>query len=168
MNIFDRIDRLQLLLEEAGGEIWSKKKLHKLVYLLQQAGENFAQDFKYHNFGVFSPTLANDLEFAESTAKIIIEKPQGGAWGYTVRLGEEALRQDRVPISDKARHLIMCLVEREPQFLETLSTIVYLNRNYYHGKALRQKLGELKPDLSQRYDEAFNLAKELFQIDIES
>ncbi|MCK4791269.1 MAG: hypothetical protein KAV87_46480, partial [Desulfobacteraceae bacterium] len=90
MSIFKRIEKLSALLSAASPErkIESKKKLHKLVYLLQQAGEDFDENFIFYYFGVFSPTLANDLEFAEKAGVIVIEEPKGGAWGYTIKLRE--------------------------------------------------------------------------------
>ncbi|MFH1373552.1 MAG: hypothetical protein ABII79_07150 [bacterium] len=169
MNVFERIEKIRALLSDANsqGKIESKKKLHKLVYLLQQSGENFDEDFIFHHYGVFSPTLARDLEFAEKTEQIEIEKPQAENWGYTIKLPPDRILGGENRLSNKSReHLIPHLADKEPQLLETLSTIVYLKRNYYNEKDLKQKLSELKPDLSQHYEEAFHLAKELFQIDI--
>jgi uncharacterized protein YwgA len=169
MSIFERIEKLSALLSAASpeGKIESKKKLHKLVYLLQQAGEDFDENFIFYYFGVFSPTLANDLEFAKKAGVITIEEPKGDAWAYTVKLINKELKQEHGCLSNNSINLINKLVNREPQLLETLSTIVYLNRNYYRGSDLKQKLRELKPDLSEHYTEAFKLSRELFQIEIE-
>jgi len=170
MSIFERIEKLSALLSAASpeGKIESKKKLHKLVYLLQQAGEDFDEDFIFYHFGVFSPTLAGDLEFAKNAGQIRIEEPQGNDWGYVIKLSDKLPGKPRISLSDSAKKLVQHLADREPQLLETLSTIVYLNRNYYRGSALAQKLRDLKPDLSEHYSEAFKLSRELFQIDIES
>jgi len=170
MSIFERIEKISALLFAASpeGKIESKKKLHKLVYLLQQAGEDFDEDFIFYHFGVFSPTLASDLEFAKNAGQIRIEEPQGDDWGYVIKLSDKSLGMPRISLSDNAKDLVQHLADREPQLLETLSTIVYLNQNYYRGSALEQKLRQLKPDLSEHYSEAFKLSRELFQIDIES
>ncbi len=168
MSIFERIKKLTALLSAAGpeGKIESKKKFHKLVYLLQEAGEDFDEDFTFYCFGVFSRSLANDLEFAQEIGRIVVEEPQGDNRVYVIKLKAETSINNSEVLSNEAKQLIRRLASLEPQLLETLSTIVYLNRNYYRGQALKHKLRELKSDLSQHYGEAFKFARELFQIDI--
>jgi len=170
MSIIERIEKLTALLSAASpeGKIESKKKLHKLVYLLQEVGEDFDESFIFFHFGVFSPTLARDLEFAQEVGQIVVEEPQGDNWAYVIKLKEGTPTNNSEILSNEAKQLVGKLANLEPQLLETLSTIVYLERNYYSGKSLKQKLHELKPDLSQHYEEAFKLARELFQIDVES
>ena len=43
----DRIPKLQALVKLLGNRVKSKKKLHKLIYLLQQVGEDFGYKYVY-------------------------------------------------------------------------------------------------------------------------
>lgn len=165
MNQIKRISRLHKLVELAGGKIDSRKKLHKLVYLVQFSGEDLDQDFIFHNFGVFSPSLANDLDVAKRGDEKVLDETYNVV-GYiisTVPDNDESWLAD-VDFDKKSVMLIRALAEKEPRLLEVLSTIVYLSDNYYSGVELKRKLKSLKPKLTSFYSEAFELAKKHFRI----
>ncbi|MCK4626625.1 MAG: hypothetical protein KAV00_15005 [Phycisphaerae bacterium] len=165
MNRFDRHDKLLALVAcAADRKIQSKKKIHKLVYLLQKLGEDFDQDFVFHHYGVFSPSLARELESAERNKRVSIAEPTPDKWGYTIRLVDGAEGISEELLSKGAKDALALLEACEPQLLEVLSTIVYLDRSFFAGQELRDKLQELKPDLAKHYDEAFKLAAGLYEI----
>lgn len=166
MKYEDRLGMLVGLLCYAGNEIHSRKKLHKLVYLLQEAGENFDQDFIYHNFGVFSPSVAHDLEEAEYTG-LLTQEIIGRDNGYTISATEQSEEQAGfyVPLlSENTKRLIDALKDEKPQVLEALSTIVYLSQNHYRGKEIKTKLRELKPKIVAHYSRAFELSRKHYKI----
>lgn len=161
MNRIDRIEKLRVLLNTVGGNIHSRKKLHKMVYLLQShiQGEDFDQDFIFHYFGVFSPTLARDLDSA-TEEKLILEELVDEE--YVISLSTETV--GAVKLCSRMESLAQQLSRKTPQLLETLSTIVYLSKDYYEGQALKDKLARLKPKLRKYYKDAFKLALSEFGI----
>lgn len=166
MNKSTRIEKLLALLGNTGEKkIDSKKKLHKLVYLLQEYDEDFDQDFKFHYYGVFSPSLASDLDIADFEGRVHISESED-QFGYIIEL-DEGEYPDLNLISDKAKELIEVFEFEEPQLLEVLSTIVYLDRNYYEGNELLFKLHELKPKLIDHYPKAFGFAEEYYGITLD-
>lgn len=166
MNFVERVAKLYKFVNVAGGKIESRKKFHKLVYLLQLAGEDFGQDFVFHNYGVFSPSLANDLDLAK-TMEILGEEQVGDA-GYTIEIKDVPKREipSSIRLSNKSCDLLRQLSPLEPRLLETLSTIVYLADNYYSGTSLKAKLKDLKPGLTRFYSEAYRLARQHFGIQV--
>jgi uncharacterized protein len=167
MELFERVEKITTLIAESKShKIESKKKLHKLIYLLQQKGEDFDQDFTFHYFGVFSPSLARDLDIAKKWDFINVIDPDENKSAYTISLTKSGDQIAVRNLSETAKSVFAELVEQEPQFLEVLSTIVYLDRNFYRGEDLKIKLKELKPDLERHYTEAFKIANELFNIKV--
>ena len=165
MSILKRLGKIKTLIEKVGGTVNGRKKLHKLVYLLQHSGDNLGYRFVFHNYGVFSPLLANDLDMG-SSMNAIEQKIIPGSNAYKISLSETASKMIiNDDLSSKSEEIIEVLKNKEPQLLEALSTIVYLNSNYYQGTRLRKKLEELKPNLASQYDEAFELANRLFDVE---
>lgn len=167
MLITDRIMKIRNLLIHINGSVDSRKKLHKLIYLLQELGEDFDQDYIYHYYGVFSPSLASDIDWAtESENAIFIEKHNLA--GYTYKINKDVtIKADseidfRKEIIDHAKEL----ADYDARLLETLSTVVYLGRNHYSGNKLKTRLKELKPDHKEHYKKAFKLAKEKYALNV--
>jgi uncharacterized protein YwgA len=168
MDMINRLNKICALLQSKplGGSIDSKKKFHKLVYLLQQKGEDFDQDFIFHYYGVFSPSLARDMEIAKENGWIEISEPDTSHHASTIRfVGTEQLPD--MELAGESESLLKELAGQEPRLLEVLSTIVYLHKNYFRGEDLKSRLRELKPDreLQTFYESAFRLAKELYGIE---
>lgn len=148
------------------GTIHSRKKLHKMVYLLQELGEDFDQDFTFHNYGVFSPSLARDLDFAGNLG-LLHQSREENQYIITVeRDGTELEEPSNIFSDDNIVSAANRLQGEPPQFLEVLSTIVYLYRGYYRGNALKKKLMSLKGDLSIHYNGAYQFARELYGIEV--
>lgn len=170
MDIFGRVQQLQLLVKAAGGDVEGRKKLHKLVYLCQLKGTDLGQEFVFYMYGVYSPSLAHDLRAAIQ-------------WGL---LEEDPKEEDR---TEDIPYLIHVRVPKKPDYiarggdgsdwdivwelrdesatmLEVLSTIVYLWECNYQGRKLHRKLQELKPHLKQHYSSAYRLAEQHFNIEV--
>jgi uncharacterized protein YwgA len=166
MNREERIMKIRELVKNAGSGIKSRKKMHKLIYLLQEINEEFDQDYIFHNYGVFSPTLAEDLDFAvEQDFLIQREKRRNDYQFYIYALGKNKIDDLNVDNEIKNKEVLNKLINKKARLLEVLSTIVYLNRNHYSNEKLKEKLKYLKPNLSDYYEESFSLARELYNID---
>ena len=160
MNLVERIDKLRALLQEVGGEIVGRKKFHKIVYLMQKKNEDFSQDFKYHHFGVWSPTLSEDVSLAKYH-KIVSENETDS--GFIINLTDPTPLETKYGTVKNIEFLLK-LNSLEPRELEVLSTIVYLFDNGYRNGKLRTKLTELKPKLKRHFDKGFLLAQEYYSI----
>lgn len=158
MDRLEKLTRLRRLVEEAGGEIEGRKKLHKLVYLCQRANVDLDQSFVFHMYGVYSPSLALDLKSAIGWG-LLQEMPQGDA--FYIRLGD--LRIDAAKTDDRDQPLdysiAHSLAGESATVLEALSTIIYLYDNQYRGDDLRKKLESLKGHLRRDFPKAFALAE---------
>lgn len=165
MDKLTRLSRLRRLVEEAGGEIRGRKKLHKLAYLCQQAGTDLGQSFLFHMYGVYSPSLAQDIEVAELW-NVLTETPSDSD-GYVIGLGEEKLEEEAASSKDDTRgfSIVAKLAAQPPAVLEVMSTIVYLGDAGYYGDRLEAKLTELKGHLSSCFSRAYDLADKYFGIE---
>ena len=168
MNKLDRLDRLRKLVEAAGGRVDGRKKLHKLVYLCQRSGTDLGQAFQFHLYGVYSPSLAQDVD-AATTWGLLEEEPSAGA-SYEIRLPRNS--QDAWPGStvtgDEVGFCRVRTVAGESSgTLEVLSTIVYLWGIGVRGKGLEESLLDLKGHLQSSFDTAFDLANRYFDIRVQ-
>jgi len=156
MNTLERLQKLSDLIAAVGGMVEGRKKLHKLVYLCQAAGTEFSQDFIFHFYGVFSPTLAADLDRAKAW-DLLTETESKGTYVIASTARADAEGAEDFTVARK-------LAGESAKVLEVLSTIVYLQDAGYSGGKLAGKLGELKGHLSSDFARAQELADLLFEI----
>lgn len=155
---FDRVAGVKTLLKAAGGKIESAKKLHKLAYLCQAKGEDLSQDFIFHYYGVYSPSLSNDLDFANFVGAVNV-KEKGNSTS-TVLLDATKVSVPNTP----GFKLVTLLKDKEPRLLEVLSTIVYLYKTGLRGSNLSARLIALKGQHKQFFSEGKQLAEDHFGI----
>jgi hypothetical protein len=167
MDIVDRCQRILCLLRSLGGSIRGRKKLQKIVYLLQAAGVEFGQEYVFWHYGVFSKTLASDLSFLVQSGDVAETLQQEGEYEYfEVSLAASEITNgcDELEKTD----LIRKLADKKPRCLELLSTIVYLHRKGFSGEDVKCRLHELKEHLLDDASEAFDIARSDFSIEVES
>lgn len=161
MDKLSRLDRLQRLVEAAGGTVDGRKKLHKLVYLCQRSGTDLGQAFQFHMYGVYSPSLAQDVDAATAWGLLEEKLSVGGA--YEIRI----LSDLSPPVADMSGlGTVRTLANESSVTLEVLSTIVYLWDLDLRGEDLRISLRGLKGHLESFFDSAFDLAAQHFGIEL--
>ena len=154
---------LQLL--QVLGQIGGRKKLQKIVHILQERGVPFPEHFEYSYYGMYSQRLRSEVERLESE-KLVKESQIVGGMNVSYSLEKtdelEALvleiGQGKEPEwAETARHLNSL----SPQELEGVSTILFLKDCGFAGDALKERLLGLKPHLGPSYTrcerEAFDL-----------
>lgn len=161
MDKIERMERLENLFQWAGGHIAGRKKLHKLIYLSQALGFDMGQEFIFHFYGVYSPSLSKDLEIARSWG-LIKEEESGGGYRYSLTDSRVARLDDCEFVEVKRK--IAKLKQEPAAVLEVLSTIVFLDESDYTLPQIEKKLEELKKHLRSHFDDAFRLAEENFKI----
>lgn len=131
-------------------KIEGRKKLQKIVYVLQTQGHPFPQHFGYLHYGPYSSELASEIDALSSGDLIVQEKGDGQYQPFVYRPGRNVpnlLQEMGRSQSAKWTELAKLLNSNDANFLEALSTLLYLQRNGFQGKRLADRFNELKPNL---------------------
>lgn len=158
MNSVRRIELIQNCLQLIGGEIVGRKKLHKLIYLCQARAIDFGQNFVFHFYGVYSPTLCMDLELARQW-DLLTEEQCGTA--FKIKLKQKDSKGLDC-IGEDNREFISSLADQSASVLEVLSTLIYLDKEGFKNSSLYSKLHELKPHLEAYFPQAQELAEDYY------
>lgn len=146
-----------LRLVSACQSVDGRKKLQKMVYILQECGYPFHERYTLHLFGPYSGELKHEIDML--VGDLLEERViAAGAYPqYTYQPHAEAARLlARFPSPDAAQWtpLAIDLNRRSAQDLEAISTALYLRRHGFEGERLRQQFVELKPNLAAQFDDA--------------
>ncbi len=154
-------------LVNACGTIEGRKKLQKIVYLLQSLGYPFREDFRYLHYGPYSSQVKNEIDWLVDDVDLIDEKPTNAGpfqtYLYTpkIHLTEQlkGIGLDSLPEwAEKARELN----QHDAQTLEAISTVVFLRKCGYEDDRLRERFGELKPKLMHQFDDALQKSMDFY------
>ncbi len=158
MDKLTRLDRLCFLIEEAGGRVDGRKKLHKLAYLCERGGTDLGQGFVFYMYGVYSPSLAQDVSAAQAWEYITEESDPAGD-KYEISLGSKGREHHSVipDLEQAGLQLVGNLARESASVLEVVTTIAYLWDSGYREPKLREKLTDLKGHLSFHFEHAFDL-----------
>jgi len=136
-------------------DIKGRKKLQKIIFLLENKGMEAPYKYSYHFYGPYSAQLQDEVEFLVQQ-NFLEEINQGGTYLYKITdHGKEFKKQidDNYGVSiDK--DLLLKLNNENSQFLEMLSTYVFLLESGYDEDTAKDKAIELKPHLRDFLDEA--------------
>lgn len=154
--------RLVTSLEDVQG----RKKLQKIVHILKSSGYDFPHYFGYLHYGPYSSGLTAEIDSLVSS-KLVIEEGGGGEFEpYVYKPGPKAKpllrhlgKMDAPPWAELAQQLN----RRDANFLEALSTVLFLRRNGFKGGSLKARFKALKPNLVPLYDKALRSAASLPQ-----
>ena len=166
MDKLSRLSRLQRLVEAAGGTVDGRKKLHKLVYLCQRSGTDLGQAFQFHMYGVYSPSLAQDVDAATTWGLLEEELSAGGAYKIRILPDSQPADPSRSIADTSGLNTVNILADESSATLEVLSTIVYLWGLDLRGNDLRNSLVDVKGHLNSFFDRAFDLAAQHFDIEL--
>jgi len=140
-------------------EIQGRKKLQKIVHILQCKGYPFRQRFGYLHFGPYSAELRAEVE--QLSALGLIEEVEGATeTGYAQFdcRPKPGLEEQLIAAgySDEPAWLPLAreLNGLETRLLEAISTILFLRQRGYTGEDLKLRFSSLKPVLCDLYDDA--------------
>lgn len=144
---------------EAVETIEGKKRLQKMIHLLQECGgARFGMTFKLARFGAFSGALAVEIDdFAEHG--LLEKEPIRVGSNPSIRYSKseefddviEKLEIGEIPAWTS---LAKDLNQRDTPDLEAISTVVFLLRSGTLKEDLQDDFKKLKPHLEGRYDSA--------------
>ena len=149
--------QLAILFKATTG-IEGRKKLQKMVHILQEFGIPFGVRFGYHHYGPFSEELQDKIQTMQYD-KLIDEVPVPGPLRTSVfRPEDQLLRLLPVVGVNRLPAWAVFAIElnrRTPRELECISTMLYLES--IHGSAadldvIGSEFKTLKPHLVRRFD----------------
>jgi len=143
-----RIAHLLHLLQRIEG----RKKLQKIVHILQTLGAPFVEPFQYSQYGMYSQQLTTEMghlvkDGLVTETKAYVGTNEAYVFEATKDLAEllESLHIEEEP---KWSQLGRELNELPPQLLEGISTVLFLQERGYADENLRLRLVALKPHLA--------------------
>ena len=164
---------LILLVLKENQRIDGRKKLQKIIYLVNSLGWNAIQDYRFHLYGPYSDDLLSEVENLEEMGLINVTKtssPFGNPF-YLHSLTqkgqnflESLIRQNDVPaLIDKTRRLSTDLSNFSAELLEVMASLYFLSSELPQGdiNLWIDNLRELKPNLN---DEIVSQGEEIFNI----
>ena len=134
------------------GKIEGRKRVQKIVFLLKSSGSRaFDQEFLLHYYGPFSRELAGQLDFL-CQAGLIEEELEGDTYTYTPTVGEgRKPRIDELSGERGKPDWFACsqsLAQKDTNFLEALSTFVYLHTKHSgEDRIIKKQFRQIKPGL---------------------
>ena len=165
---YSRLKRLALiaLALQSAGRINGRTKLQKIVYFANLVGWN-AFDFKYHNFGPYSDTLASEIDTMRNSdwvhERALETNNERILYQYSFstkrqRLGASLVGkvEDASPQGEKLISLTRGLIKQLNNFssdeLEIMSTIMFLSRQdpSLSEEQLVAQTYELKPQFDKQ------------------
>lgn len=148
-----------LRLVEVCGAIEGRKKLQKIVHLLNECGFAFPYRFSFHFHGPFSAELKGEIDTL--TGQQLLKETES-------YVGISGFQQYKYSTTDEAKQLLSRVVDgdqdpawsevarvlnaKPAQELEAMSTIAFLRRHGYNGSALRERFTQLKPQLADQFE----------------
>lgn len=142
---------------KTAGDIRGRKKLQKIVHLLQTLrGVRFGYSFQFSFFGPYSADLKADIDQL-TLEGLVNEMPDTTSTGlstFTFSLApsmEKLLEDVRAESPSGWDDMAVKLNAKSAQDLEGISTIVFLERMGWAGEALAEQFRTLKPRLAENF-----------------
>ena len=147
------------------GKVEGRKKLQKIVHILQSTGHPFHEHFSYLHYGPYSSDVRMELDrLADDLGLLRERKPQSEyeAYSYTAESQlEELLDVFKIEQEPNWVGLARSLNDESAEFLEAVSTMLFLRDRSFHGNRLEERFKRLKPQLAGRFADALAKADEI-------
>ncbi len=165
MNL-ENTRKLRDLIKLCGGEIIGRKKMQKIVFIVQRYLDPFKPSFEYQwdHYGVYSVDLSNELEIGqffnmlEETSVL-----DHGYQSYAITVVDDTKATFFVE-DEKLIALTEFLYGKEPRLLEVLSSIIYFRDQGCSPTEEGTKLRALKGHLCDFFNDAYLALEEVEEI----
>ncbi|MDY0394269.1 YwgA family protein [Virgibacillus halophilus] len=143
------------------GEVTGRKKLQKMIYILQSSGVPFEEKYQFHFYGPYSEELSLRMEELCNlgfVAEMKEEKSSYIQYHYCLTdQGQDFLQQFSLDMPDYQKKAAV-LMDKSSRFLELVATMLFF-RDLNHNE-VEEKVKKVKP--KQRYTtEEFTQAWEM-------
>ena len=156
--------RLGMLLSHLDS-VEGRKKLQKLVHILQVAGAPFTERFELSHFGAYSSELKAELDVMQAEDLVEERQTQIGVFTCYVLKPGRAMHRLFAELEIKTDAPWLSLAERlnkeTAQCLEGMSTVLYLQQRSWRGDALQSRFVALKPHLASNFGEYSHKAEDI-------
>ncbi|GGE28835.1 hypothetical protein GCM10011391_04260 [Pullulanibacillus camelliae] len=119
-----------MTLLQSAGEIIGRKKLQKIIYILQKLNYPFQEKFQFHFYGPYSEELTLKIEELCNLSFVNeVREDKGGYHQYRYQLtheGEDFLKNYDIHMPELDTY-IQSLNEESSRFLELVSTLLYFD-----------------------------------------
>jgi len=162
--VFDKTYKLLRFFSETG-TLTGRKKLQKMVHLLQRKGVSFDMDYAYHHYGPYSADLQAEVQELVDQELLVEEMKDNTYQYYLTDKGKEflgVLQETKKDAFALPNNLMELLMDKSSPFLEVVSTYSYLLDNGYTDEEAIAKLKELKPKLDCYWEDAISFYKEKY------
>ena len=140
--------------------IFGRKKMQKMIHILENCGHNFTFKYEYHFYGPYSAQLQEEVNSLVRQG-YLIEDRQDDTYVYRITSkGEEfkkCLEDAELSFTINLSKLEM-LSEKDSQYLEMVSTYIFLRDSGYSRESAENKALELKPHLARHIKDAMIFA----------
>ena len=147
------------------GGITGRKKLQKMVHILQSQGIGFGFNFRLGLYGAYSSDLSSQME--ELVSCQLVGENSRSSDGYPTShfVAEEKLLTalkalEEMPTPDW-ESLAKKLNSKTPRELEGASTVIFLEKSGLQDEALKKQFQAIKPHLSHDFEAAAAFAASL-------
>lgn len=147
--MFENYAEVLTLLDFVGGSVVGRKKLQKLVYLAQQKGWPFPEQYRYYLYGPFSEQLANEIEEMKAFGFVTEEKSGYGAalCCSLTQQGKELIgKVAGQPLPVGIEDLVVELSQRDARILELMATALFLLKHGHPKNGVSDTIRNLKPE----------------------
>ncbi len=161
--MLDDIYVLRDIINISGGKIEGRKKIQKIIYIIQQLSSPFSNPYEYrwNYYGVFSEELASEIHMGQAFG--ILGESYKEEYGYRTYIIEatDSSNSSDIGANVQLNNVIRFLASKEPRILEVISSIMYFQNKGLDKEEVENKLRELKGHLSAFFEEAFDAHTEL-------
>ena len=145
--------------------IEGRKKLQKVVHILQCNGNDFGFRYSFYHHGPFSADLKNEIDFLVSSDFVCeVEKAKGDYTQYVYSLNSSCLTVMKpmgLEIEPSWSDFAKKLSKRPAKILESISTILYLFDLDLSESEVRDEFKRLKPHLIDKLESSLAEAQTL-------
>ncbi len=151
----------------AGGKITGRKKIQKMIYILEQIVGVFDKphQFRWNYYGVFSEELASELNLGEAFG--VLKENEQQEYGYRTYHIEAVYPDSNNPAYPKKDTLPIGLIKylnaKEPRELEIISSIIYFENQGLNEHEIKERLYTFKSHLENFFEQGFKAYDEIKQ-----
>ncbi|XID91609.1 YwgA family protein [Paenibacillaceae bacterium WGS1546] len=152
-----------LCIFDSVNSVYGRKKVQKMVHLLETSGTELPFKYEYHFYGPYSAEVQEEIGFLVQQG-FLDEIKHDGAYEYVItdrgKTFKSMLEEDggyRIEIKES---LLNSMADESSQFLEMVSTYAFLIDSGYDSLAAREKALELKPHLERYISKAISYYNE--------
>lgn len=141
----------------SSGMIIGRKKLQKMIHLIEISGVNLPFRYEYHFYGPYSAQLQEEVSFLVNQ-EFLEEYKENETYIYKITQRGKDFKnklEESYNVSFKSNvELLNSLNNKSSQFLEIVSTYAFLIDSGYKNEDAKSKAIELKPHLKHLIDDA--------------